>query len=381
MSRKKILVVGFDEEGEKMYPHTYDWLKILRQHHDVNYYGGDDKGFNFYLKDGELSKINKLFNKAKYKKTETWYDERINKIGVEIGKLFKDDYDTVIAMDHSALYHTCKHINKKKSKLIFWSYDIITCDHIWYINSPSIRNMIEENRKNIHLVDHIIVQDYFRGAVLDSAVFSHKIPKTYIPVSLLSDEFAEKTAKEKAEKIFIESDKPILMQVGAINNLRYTDEIILQHQDNINDFDLLLLGYPSKEIINLIESFKIKPKLFSPFKTLKEMRHTVSYCDIGVIGLNELNLNNLFYSKASGQAVEFLRLGIPLIIIGHEEIGEFVVSENAGVYIKNTIELIPSIKKIKMNYRKYSECSYSAFVNYYLLNNYMEKLNVSKLYN
>ena len=373
MSRKKILVVGFDEEGEKMYPHTYDWLKLLRDHHDVTYYGGDDKGFNLYLKDGELSKINKLLNRSKYKKTEQWYDERINKISTEIKNLFSHDYDTVIAMDHSALYHTCKFINKKKSKLIFWSYDIITCDHFWYIKAPSIRNMIEENRKTINMVDHIIVQDYFRGAVLDSSVFSHQIPKTYIPVSLLSDEFSESTAKKKTENHFT-NQKPVLMQVGAINAARFSDELIKILQKKHTEFGLKLLGFPSKEIYEFNEHIKYKPELLTPRDSLKEMRETISTAEIGIVGLNECNLNNLFYSKASGQAVEFLRMGIPLIVIGHKEAGTFFEKCKSGIYIEDCSALLVVIEKIKSSYRSYSQDSYTLFNKEFNLTNYSNDL-------
>lgn len=373
MSRKKVLVVGFDEEGEKMYPHTFDWLKLVSQYHDVTYYGGDDKGFNLYLKDKELSQINKLFNRTKYKKAEQWYDERIIKIRTEIKELFKKDFDTVIAMDHSALFYTCKFINKRRSKLIFWSYDIICCDHIWYINSPSIRNVIEENRKNIHLVDHIIVQDYFRGAVLDSSVFSHDIPKTYIPVSLLPDNFSDKTAKEKEAKQFDE-EKPVLMQVGAINKYRFSDQLIEILQENATIFSLKLLGFPSKEIIELQSRSITKPELLSPRESLKEMREIISSADIGVVGLNEINLNNLFYAMASGQTVEFLRFGIPIIIIGHKEAGEFFERENVGIFLTNTNGLFEAIDKIKMHYKSYSCDSYKLFHKKFSLENYYKYL-------
>lgn len=372
MSRKKILVVGFDEEGEKMYPHTYDWLKFLRQHHDITYYGNDDKGFNFYLKDQELEQINKLLNRSKYKKTEQWYDEKINAISLEIKALFKEHFDVVIAMDHSALFHTCKFINKKKSKLIFWSYDIICNDHPWLITSTSIRSMIDANRKNINLVDHIIVQDYFRGIVLDASIFSHQISKTYIPVSLFDDELSKNIATKKSENNF-KNELPVLIQVGSINSARNSDKLILE-TNKLKKYRLNLLGHVSKEINQLAAEVDYKPTCFPVQEQLSEMRKLIATADIGILSINQPNLNNHFYAKASGQMVEFMKYGMPVIGINHHELNSFINTNKIGQSLSFMDELDEKIEKIRMNYSEFSNNCRKIYNEYFNLSNYTNQL-------
>ena len=64
------------------------------------------------------------------------------------------------------------------------------------------------------------------------------------------------------------------------------------------------------------------------------MRAFISNYDIGFIGMPVKNLNNFFYSKAAGQFVEFANLGIPVIVYGIEELGDFVEQNKCGIMIK-----------------------------------------------
>ena len=80
------------------------------------------------------------------------------------------------------------------------------------------------------------------------------------------------------------------------------------------------------------------------------MREIISRADIGIIACKQKDLNHYFFSRASGQLVEFSRLGIPVVVLDMEELGEFVDRNKCGLSISNVSQLDCAIQQIVQDY-------------------------------
>lgn len=368
--KKKVLVVGFEEFDERMYPHLHDVLNCLKGHFDLEYYGGDDRGFLSYQKGLAYSKLlNPAFPLYLYRILK--YGSRIAGIKKELVRLFHKDFDIVIAIDHSALDYVGRYI-KKGTRLIFWSHDILTQDHIWMENSHPLRRLVERNKGLSAGINLVIVQDPSRAAVLDSVINTHRIKKFYLPVSLFPDDFSINVSRIKSEGLLKERTQ--LMQVGSIHEFKSSDDILRSVQELGNDIELTFMGHISPSIRKLAGTLPVEPVFCDVQPSLLKMREIVSRADIGVIGAKHKNLNNHFYSMAVGQLVEFSRLGIPVIVVDSEELGKFVESQGCGIYAKDLRELKNSVDAIRANYPDYSVKSVHTYRTYYDLSIYSEGL-------
>lgn len=99
---KKVLVIGFEPYNEMMYPHTYDFLKIIEKHCDLIYFGDDDRGVMRYT-------LGNMKPESFHPRTLARFlyqivNHIIHRTRNKIKKLMNEDVDIVIAIDHSALH-------------------------------------------------------------------------------------------------------------------------------------------------------------------------------------------------------------------------------------------------------------------------------------
>ncbi len=367
---KKVLVVGFEPRDEKMYPHTYDVLRIIEKHCDLVYFGDDDRGsISYSLGVTKPTSFHPRPWASFFRRLFTGY-RRILGIQNEIKKLMDNDAETVIAIDHSALHYACKFL-KGNTRLIFWSLDHFSQDHPW-MYSYWIRRLVRENRKDIKKCDLIIIQDNKRAAVLDSILNSHDIPKFYLPVSLEADAFSEAEAQRRRSRVF--DGNITLMQLGAIQSERNSHAIVDAYQKMPDNILLVFKGSMSDQVHTLVEKAVRKPSVYPKSTTFKEMRERISQADIGIIACGLKTLNNYFFSSASGQLVEFSRLGIPVIVLDIEELGEFVDRNKCGLSISNVSQLDYAIQQIVQDYGNYSRAAHSTFRKFFDIELYRESL-------
>jgi glycosyltransferase involved in cell wall biosynthesis len=364
---KKVLVIGFQPFNESMYPHAYDFLKILEDHCDLIYFGDDDRGVTNHL----LGITKPAFYHARFWANHllTSY-RRILGIRNKIKKLVENDVEIIIAIDHSALHYASKFL-KENTRLIFWSHDFFAPDHPW-MDSYWIRRLVRENRKDIKKCDLIIIQDHNRAAVLDSILKSHDIPKFYLPVSLQADVFSEAEAKRRGSRVI--DGNITLMQLGSIYPGRNSHLLVDAYQTMPDNIDLILKGSISGEIQTLVEMAIRKPSVYPKSTTFKDMRENLNQADIGIIGGGEKDLNNHFFSMASGQLAEYSRLGIPVIVLDINELGEFVENHKCGLSISNISRLDCAIQQIVQDYVNYSRSAYNTFGKFFNIELYRESL-------
>ena len=367
---KKVLVIGFEPYDEKMYPHLYDVLGIIEDHYDLIYFGEDDRGSISYHLGVTKPPAFHPYLWASY----LWHllasYRRIRGIQNSIKKLVGADAEIIIAIDHSALHYASKYL-KENSRLIFWSLDYISPDHIW-MDSNWIRSLVRENRKDIKKCDLIMIQDKNRAAVLDSILNSHEIPKFYLPISLEADTFSETEAKRRVSRVL--NGNVTLMQMGSIASGRNSYAIIDAYQKLPDNVFLFLKGIISDDIRILVEKAVRKPIIYDKSTTFKEMREFINQADIGIIACKEKNINNYFVSKASGQLVEYLRLGIPVIVLDMGELGEFVARNKCGLPISNENQLESAVQQIAQNYDNYSRDAHSTFRKFYDIGLYRDSI-------
>lgn len=367
---KKVVVIGFQPYNERMYPYLYDFITLIKDRCDLTYFDGDNRGANVYkTRYGRRDLLKPVTIYMYYKRL---FRERraVKDAKRRIGELLSGDVDVVIAIDHTALNHAGS-FKKNKTKLVFWSHDIITPDHLWFVYRGA-RRFIKENRESIKRCDLMIIQDSKRGAVLDSVIMSHDIPRFYLPVSVRGDENSREVALKKSTGI--SSDRIVLMQLGAINRFRSSHLLIEELQHLRKGISLVFQGGIDGDILELAERSGRKPEINRHAEDFKEMRRRIGSADIGIVTIKKLNLNNYFYSKASGQLVEFFRLGIPVIIIDSEEIGEFVAGNNCGLHMDSISELGETIEKIVDNYGEYSTNCRRTFESTFDIEQYTDRL-------
>jgi glycosyltransferase involved in cell wall biosynthesis len=203
---------------------------------------------------------------------------------------------------------------------------------------------------------------------------THEVKKFMLPVSLFQDSFSEKICRSKKDQPSFQRNDVLLTQVGSIHELKSSDAILQAFQKLSPNINLAFMGHISPNIRQLAESLTRKPAIYEIQPSFVQMRSIIAKADIGIIGAKEKNLNNYFYSMAAGQLVEFVRLGIPVIVADSEELGAFVEEQKCGKYIHEMAELEQSIDCIKSHYSEYSENCFRMYQEYFNLSNYCEKL-------
>lgn len=369
--KNKMLVIGFEEYNEKMYPHTYDVLTCLHRDFELNYYGGDDRGGTSLQKGAllasrpwKLSLLSALQTIKAYKR-----EYRIKK---DIKRLFSEKSDVILVIDHSAMNYVYPHLTNE-AKLVFWSHDILTPDHFWVNNSKFVRELVKKNSRYSNRIDLILVQDHCRADVLDSVIGSQNVRKFYLPVSLFPDEQSVRITRLKNSTQTL-AGKISLIQVGSIHEFKSSHDILTAYQQAGQDIELTLLGHISEEMRKMSAVADRKPVLYDVQSSYAVMRQIIAANDIGIIGAKQKNQNNYFYSMACGQIVEFSRFGMPVIVVDSDELGEFVEKNNCGLYVRDLNFLDQAIETIKKNYSLYSRNISRVYAAHYDLQIYQKDL-------
>ncbi|TAL57700.1 MAG: glycosyltransferase family 1 protein [Bacteroidetes bacterium] len=388
--KKNILHIGIQDFSEKMYPHFYEVTNHLKANFNLTYYyptlaSGSKLHtlslryslvktdlvfcvkrlkllysllavkkiiYNLYLLFGllvENYKLNQQIREEKYK------IEKILREGSFDGIIVQDLFNITLLPD----------LHSEKMKKYFWSTEIISQDHPWYQQGNLIKRLLIKSQKGLQAFDRIFIQDYNRAAVFDNQFNTHNIPKTYLPVSIGRNEQVANTRKIREN-----ADTIVLSQFGSITPIRASLELIQEYQHCPENIKLYLKGNITPEIHEIITTVKNKPVTLGLSDSFNEMRQFISTIDIGFIGHNTKNINNHFYSMATGQYVELASQAIPVIVYGLEEFGDFVERQACGVTVnlKKPGDLLSAINRIMANYGDYSIASKRTFEKYYDLN-------------
>lgn len=368
--RKRVLVIGFQSRNQRMYPHLYDVLQVFDDRCDLTYIGQDDRGYGLYdIPATIFCRRSSLVKKYRDFLTafRRWWERR--KACNEIIKSLQQNFDVVLALDHHACLLATSHCHLN-TRVVFWSHDILT-DDVHYLRSPLIRYLREKNRRQAHRLSLVIVQDPAREAVLHSILGTYLIPVYHLPVSLLDDEFAREASRVRLLKI---PEEPIqLMQITACAR-RGSAELLKVWQQVADRSDLHFQGFVGDNMLGPLQCASKKPFIHSTADSFAMMRAKIAEMDIGFVCYLRQELNEMLTAHASGQLVEFLRLGIPVIAAGIGTLGLFVEEKEVGIYLRDLNDIGHAIDQICKNYSFFSQNARQCYEGYFRLQNYVPSL-------
>lgn len=370
--KKTLLIIGYQAYDERMYPHLYDFLHAMEREFYVRYWGEDQRGEDLVLLNRfiqniwtESHKLKQLLRCGNYVMK---FISRLVRRRQAFKQYLRNRPDVIIAIDHAALNWAARYA-EPAIPLLFWSHDMIHIDEQRY-HYPLVRRMIARNRKVLRQCAGIMIQDYYRGALLDALLGAPHLPKFYFPVSLADDAHARQVAQTKAEQQHLEAIR--IMQIkfderrGSIDLLEayqhLSESITVCFQGGSARTEAILADYPRKA-----EYAPMQP-------SFAKMREYIATADIGVLCYRVRDLNHLFLSNASGQMVEFLRFGIPIIVLEHDELGRTIEYAQAGVFITQIDGLMQAIETIQRDYARYSRQARALYTSRYEIAGYSRAL-------
>ncbi len=364
---KKLLVIGFEPFNESMYPHCYEVLQYLSKAFELTYTDCDDRGKmarqvgNSRPKGGPGSLLRWLGWYRSFRGYNSWLKQTRSNVDALAG-----DQDVIIAMDHTALDLISENLLKEK-QVFLWSLDFYSNDHFWRQDSFLIEEVVERNVQQMSRLKGILVQDYRRSAVLDDILLSHELRKFFLPVAI-----NDLTDPEAANRKKVVIPPLNIGQIGSVNKQRGSDLLINEINQWGEEYRLLIKGHIDEEIRMATDLSNALIGEISP--DLKHFRAFIGKIDIGVVLCPLKNLNNTFFAMASGQMVEYFRLGIPVISVGMNDMENFLSMTGGGVGIAQISELKDVVTHMEQEYEVYSEKARKTYEQYFDLELYQNEL-------
>jgi glycosyltransferase involved in cell wall biosynthesis len=276
------------------------------------------------------------------------------------------DYDTIIAIDHYA-YAIVSMVFRDK-RIVFWSHDVISYDSVIY-NHPLVRVFMEACSKALVRNRRVIIQDEDRLHLLKESLHinDNELDVVYMPVCL------ERTGITKRE--LSSADRPRLLQSGGIGAYRCSDKLLSHYQNNSDSYRLYFHGFIFEEIKKQLVKCDVQPMVSSRTVSPKLIYQLSDYCDVGFVCYeDEENMNFFLIARASGQLVEFLRVGLPVIVMGKNNLPQFAEEQGIGIGIKDMSEMNHAIKTIAQNYQFYSQNCFRCFNRYFDIEKFVPRI-------
>jgi len=359
MKSKKILIIGFQKYDAGMYPHLKTFIDLLSNYCEVEYFRFRERWGHFeplYIAPWEPG---------------TWITTvkgTLSSVSDTIKMVIaRDDYDAIIAIDNYA-YAVAANV-KNEANLILWSHDFVGIDSLLY-NTFLVRQIRSRCARGIVENKKIIIQDSRRlEALLESLKLPASIPDTFfMPV------FLEKPPTIHQSE-FSSKARPKILQCGGIGKYRYSDDLLNHYQTHSHKYQLIFHGFIFKEILTELERKPMKPIISSNIIDNKSLYQIIDFCDIGFVGYRWDDMyDDRYLSKASGQTVEFLRMGKPVIVMSESDLNEFVESSGSGIGITDINELDHAIDQIREKYDRYTDNCIRCFNEYFNADLYIPKI-------
>lgn len=364
-----------------MYPHLSDFLQNLRDSfEEVIYIDDDDRGEHLYLIEYYIRSALSYIGLKRIKPKKDNISKQIDTSGTSedksfsirflshlmktlfiyivrqlrlIGKIrtlrFSYNKNVIIAIDHTATYFVAKY--SKGYPIIFWSFDILAEDAPWRIKNGFLEKLITSDYAL--QADVLMIQDVNRKNILEKSVGKIYGNTIFLPVGLNDSEFCRVAAINRALKRNFDTVK--IIQSGLLSEIRLTVELVTVFQHWPTFIELHLHGKLCGNAVNSkIGSVIKKPILSSELYDVNTLMQFIDRFDIGFVGYGEADINHIFIENASTQLVSFLRLGIPVIVSGSENINTFIEKHHAGIKVTSLNDIENSIIELTDNYAYYS---------------------------
>ncbi len=381
--KASVAVIGYQKEDSGMYPHLLDFLQNLRASFDeVIYIDDDDRGEHLYLVEYYIRTALSALGVSKHIVIEKIDSKQIDASGTCENKTlsvwfifylikkmflyavkqlrliwkirnltFIHNKKIIIAIDHTAPYFAVKY--SKGCPIIFWSFDVLAEDAPWRIQNGLLEKLITSGTA-LH-ADVLMIQDANRKNLLEKSVDKVFDKTLYLPVALNDSEFCRFAAAKRASKDYFDIVK--IIQSGLLSEIRLTVELIDEYQNWPSSMELFLHGKLCGNAVNeKLEAVVRKAVVTSEFYDNAELSCFLDNFDIGFVGYGESDSNFQFNENASAQLVGFLRLGIPVIVCGSQNLNAFITDNQVGIAVTSLKHLESNIRQLIDNYKLYS-CS------------------------
>ncbi len=341
MSRNRnptVLIVGSQADDVAMYPHLRAVIDGLRGYVPVTYHRFPLSGFEWttLFSDGDLLTALKKMHHARFL-LDTARRE-IPRVRAALASA-----DIVIAVNYFA-WLVCSSYAPANARVVYWSLDIFT-NRIHLYGSPVRFICHVVGGRRLRQRPFVIIQDEDRLHLLKRSHFlgEQTLEVFFLPVSLPAMRYPllERPPHQP----------PVVMQIGGVGEFRRTSELIRCYESQSRPtFQLLLQGYH----FSRVHEPEVAGYLRAPLVPPDEVWKVVADCDIGFVGYKVIDENHYRLKNASGQLVEFLRLGKPVVVLGDCDLRELVQKEGVGRHLASIDELPGAVETIIRSYGVFS---------------------------
>jgi hypothetical protein len=346
-----LLISAIPINGKGQYPHlteTYEWL---RNYFNCDHILVEERGLN----------LQKVVSKYKNNKKSLNPFTKLLIDTKSLREIYKH-YEVIIALDDFT-YISARLANMKNC--ILWSHDFIPNDNVNFGNilNRAIRFMI----KFILKPKKIIIQDPQRFKLYcDTYRIKRQINVFYLPVAL-----------NKINDVEIKKKYDIgLIQIGGINCERSMSDrflnFVLRSQIQLR---CLFHGFVKDDFRSMTHSlssnrFEISENDLEP----SQLPNLIKKYQIGLVGYEAFDRNFQLISMASNQVVEYLRCGMPMIVMGNSNLNEFVEKHKIGFSIQSQSEFDFAVNKLVDDYFEYNNNCIKTYNLYFQLDQYIGDL-------
>jgi hypothetical protein len=356
-----LIIVPLDIYNFK-YPHVFDFINEYKKKFEVEILIIPERG---YWIEKYIERL-----KKKFYRRQTINDMlRMVRFFFQLRKRKKINYDYVISIDHLAYIFACYFLKNKNH--VLWSLDFVPVDNASYDNhyerkiQTHTRKYLLRNRKLI--IQSVSRFQFFLKSIQVDVRQAADIEVKYLPVSLVDIPLANNNHVGG-----LSTNSVTLIQIGGINQSRsHSCDLIAEFQ-KIEGMKLILHGFISSEVTDYLKEKKPgKMPILSNMDLPADMIiKLLSNADIGFVSYVANDENFINIDWASGQVVEHLRAGLPIICHGNTTLNSFVVEHRVGLGINDMSELSDALQKISSDYHAYSCQSRKLFE---------EKMDITKL--
>jgi hypothetical protein len=341
--RPRLLLVGFEPWDERTYPHTRCVLEQLAAHFSLDYVHLEERGF-FAEK--------MLSPRPLRARLRATLPPILHSVATSLDLLSKrKPHDIVVAIDMFA--YGLLDVMLRPRRLILWSHDVVGPDLRAFQTVPQ-RIINAAARRALTKRRLVLIQDPDRLAMLRTTLsLTVELDAHMLPVVLPA------SGLRKAHPA--SPDKPRVIQIGGIHAARFSGELLDHYQSHAHEYALHLHGYVSSELRARCAASVMKPEVSEGFVSERGLSELLLSQDVGFVGYRATDVNHRLIGNASGQTVELLRLGLPIVVAGTTNLNDVVTQSGAGVALRSMEDLVPALYRIMADYAGFSARSLALF--------------------
>ena len=358
--KASIAVISYQNADEYAHPFLMNFMKNLNDNFDeviFVYDCGAFKSFYAFERHASDTRIRLYVNYyVKYKKT----------LALFIGKLreikFSNEKKIIIAIDDFLYYFTRKY---REEKIILWSWDLFSEDNNFTSSAGFYNAFVKKNKNSIESSSGIIIHDSDR-LNLFQRYFDVKMSNyVFLPESRNDCETSRIVSEKKTTT---KKEEFTIVQSGYICSIRGSEELLDAYNSMASCFKVFLRGYVSPDMRDKIHISKREVRVSENIIPADKISETLGACDIGFVGYKEKDQNHRYIIHASGQFVEYIKLGMPVISFASDIFNDFVDRQRIGASAESADGIARAAEIIVRNYNEYSKNARKLYENSYRQN-------------